>query len=99
MDSDKILVMNTGQAVEFGTPYELLQNKDGYLSKMVRETGSVMETKLKRVAKEKFISQTESNECKYENKIDESSTLPAPNDRGTNNISAKSDASKDEENK
>lgn len=40
MNSDKILVMDAGLLVEFDHPYVLLQNKNGFLSKMVEETGS-----------------------------------------------------------
>lgn len=39
MDSDKILVMNAGVDVEFDHPHKLLQNKEGYLYKMVETTG------------------------------------------------------------
>jgi len=40
MDSDKVLVMDAGTMVEFDHPYNLLKNKDGYLYKMVEQTGS-----------------------------------------------------------
>lgn len=39
MDSDKVLVMDAGKMVEFDHPYSLLQNKDGFLYKMVQQTG------------------------------------------------------------
>lgn len=54
MDSDKILVMNAGRMVEFGPPHELLQDENGYLSVMVRQTGKEMEQKLKRIAREVY---------------------------------------------
>lgn len=38
MDSDRILVMDTGTPVELGHPYELLKS-DGYLRKLAEETG------------------------------------------------------------
>lgn len=36
MDSDKLLVMDAGKIVEFGHPYNLLKNEDGYLFKMAK---------------------------------------------------------------
>lgn len=54
MDSDQVLVMDAGQAVEFGPPHELLQNPDGYFTKMLKETGKNMESKLRKVAEEYY---------------------------------------------
>jgi ABC-type multidrug transport system fused ATPase/permease subunit len=39
MDYDCILVMSDGKAAEFGTPAELLSNKDGLFSELVESTG------------------------------------------------------------
>lgn len=39
MDSDRVLVVDAGYAVEFGHPYELLQKSDGYLRQLVEQTG------------------------------------------------------------
>lgn len=39
MDSDRVLVMNFGEAVEFDHPYILLQNSNGYFARMVQQTG------------------------------------------------------------
>lgn len=39
MDSDRVIVMVEGTVVEFDHPYELLKNKNGFLSKMVHQTG------------------------------------------------------------
>lgn len=55
MDSDKVLVMDSGEAVEFGHPHELLKNSDGHFAKMVKETGTEMETMLRKVAKDDFV--------------------------------------------
>jgi len=40
MDSDRVLVMDAGTMVEFDHPYNLLKNKDGFLYKMVEQTGT-----------------------------------------------------------
>lgn len=50
LDSDKILVMDQGKVVEFDHPYVLLQEKDGFFSRMVESTGDVMSNHLKNVA-------------------------------------------------
>jgi ATP-binding cassette, subfamily C (CFTR/MRP), member 4 len=55
MDSDKILVMNSGTVVEFDHPYNLLKNKDGYLHKMVEQTGHSNAQSLHNLAYEVFI--------------------------------------------
>lgn len=57
MDSDKVLVMEAGEAVEFDSPHELLKNPEGYLSKMLKETGPSMEAKLRKIADEAFMTQ------------------------------------------
>lgn len=40
MDSDKVLVMDGGQVIEFDHPFALLQNQEGIFYKLVKETGS-----------------------------------------------------------
>lgn len=52
MDSDKVLVMDHGRAIEFDHPYILLQHKRGHFSNMVQETGKSMAEQLKRSAQE-----------------------------------------------
>lgn len=54
MDSDKVLVMDAGQAVEFDHPHVLLQNQEGYLTKMLRETDQHTERMLRQVAEINF---------------------------------------------
>ncbi|KAF5273657.1 hypothetical protein FQR65_LT04657 [Abscondita terminalis] len=66
MDSDKVLVMDAGRAVEFGHPYELLQVPDGYFSKMLKETGSGMESKLRKIAEECYKSKIARRETKVD---------------------------------
>lgn len=51
MDSDKVLVMDAGRAVEFGSPYELLtESKLGIFHGMVKQTGSATSESLFKVA-------------------------------------------------
>ncbi|KAI5635385.1 ABC transporter domain-containing protein [Phthorimaea operculella] len=50
MDSDKVLVMDAGQMVEFDHPHILLQKPDGILRGMVDQTGRHMAETLARVA-------------------------------------------------
>ncbi|XP_075166626.1 putative multidrug resistance-associated protein lethal(2)03659 [Haematobia irritans] len=51
MDSDKVLVMDAGRAVEFGTPYELLtQSKEGVFLGMVKQTGNATFESLFKIA-------------------------------------------------
>ncbi|KRT79574.1 ABC transporter ATP-binding protein, partial [Oryctes borbonicus] len=54
MDSDKILVMAAGKMVEYDQPYKLLQNTNGFLYKMVEETGPVIMEQLINVAMETY---------------------------------------------
>ncbi|XP_018045492.1 PREDICTED: probable multidrug resistance-associated protein lethal(2)03659 [Atta colombica] len=51
MDSDRILVMDAGNAVEFDHPHMLLQKESGYLKSMVQETGTAMAEALAGVAR------------------------------------------------
>ncbi|KAG4069579.1 hypothetical protein HA402_006945 [Bradysia odoriphaga] len=54
MDSDKVLVMDAGRAVEFGSPYELLTTKTGprIFHGMVQETGRGTYDKLFQITKQ-----------------------------------------------
>lgn len=52
MDSDRVLVMDAGCMVEFGRPFDLLQNKQGVFYGMVQQTGKVMAEALYRVAEQ-----------------------------------------------
>uniref|UniRef100_A0A146LYI9 Cystic fibrosis transmembrane conductance regulator n=6 Tax=Lygus hesperus TaxID=30085 RepID=A0A146LYI9_LYGHE len=54
MDCDKILVMAAGKVVEYDHPHVLLQNPEGYLWNMVKQTGSSTSEVLKGIASEKF---------------------------------------------
>lgn len=52
MDSDKVLVMDAGEMVEFDHPHNLLQNNNGFLYKMVEQTGQATADLLHGVAAE-----------------------------------------------
>lgn len=52
MDSDKIVVMDNGQVVEYDHPHVLLRRKNGVFSKMVDSTGDKTSKYLKKVAEE-----------------------------------------------
>lgn len=54
IDSDRILVMDAGVAVEFEAPYLLMQNKAGIFSKMVEALGPQEYDRLFAIAKEKY---------------------------------------------
>lgn len=56
MDSDRILVMDAGNAVEFDHPHVLLQNTKSYLYSMVQETGQAMANALIGIARESYAS-------------------------------------------
>ncbi|KAL3283296.1 hypothetical protein HHI36_006444 [Cryptolaemus montrouzieri] len=53
MDSDKVIVMDAGQIQEFDSPHNLLQDHNGFFSKMLSETGPAMEKKLRNVAEKR----------------------------------------------
>lgn len=53
MDSDRIIVMNAGNAVEFDIPHVLLQSSQSVLKHMVEASGGEAET-LKKAASESF---------------------------------------------
>lgn len=54
IDSDRVLVMNAGVAVEFDAPYILLQNKEGVFRKMTEELGIQEFDRLFAITKEKY---------------------------------------------
>lgn len=58
IDSDKVLVMDAGSAVEFDHAHELLRKKEGYFTTMVKQTGPNMEAKLRQLAKEAYQKET-----------------------------------------
>lgn len=52
MDNDKILVIDAGNAVEYGHPFELLKRSDGHLRQLVDQTGAATSEILMRIAAE-----------------------------------------------
>lgn len=54
MDSERVLVMDAGRVVEFDHSYNLLKNKDGFLYKMVEQTGIITSELLHSMASESF---------------------------------------------
>ncbi|XP_053685764.1 probable multidrug resistance-associated protein lethal(2)03659 [Sabethes cyaneus] len=54
MDSDRVLVMDAGRAVEFGHPHELLRQSKGFLRSLVNQTGEATAAQLTAVAEKNF---------------------------------------------
>ncbi|XP_057653044.1 ATP-binding cassette sub-family C member 4-like [Diorhabda carinulata] len=54
MDSDKVLVMDSGNIAEFDHPHLLLQNKNGVFYNMVIETGRATSEQLKKIAADSY---------------------------------------------
>ena len=50
IDSDRVLVLDAGQVIEFDSPYNLLQNANGTFYDMVETTGKGMKEMLKEIA-------------------------------------------------
>lgn len=58
MASDRVLVMDAGEAVEFEHAHQLLERSNGYLTKLVDETGITTARQLKQMAKQSFDKNT-----------------------------------------
>lgn len=56
IDSDRVVVMDTGRAVEFDEPHKLLQNTNGIFFDMVKTLGKSESQRLSQVALEKYNS-------------------------------------------
>lgn len=54
MDSDKVLVMGSGEILEFDHPYILLSDPNSQFSSMVRETGEKNSKTLFEVSKDAY---------------------------------------------
>ncbi|XP_050401602.2 ATP-binding cassette sub-family C member 4 isoform X1 [Patella vulgata] len=51
MDCDRILVLHDGEVKEFDTPYNLLQEEDGYFTNLVDQTGVQQAAELRNLAR------------------------------------------------
>ena len=56
IDYDRILVLDDGKVAEFGRPEELLENKDGHLTRMMASMGASTDQKLRRKSREGWSS-------------------------------------------
>lgn len=65
IDSDRVLVMDAGKAIEFDEAYNLMQRNDSIFNEMVKALGEHEYDRLKELAKHKYDS-------KRKNKINES---------------------------
>ncbi|XP_038063976.1 multidrug resistance-associated protein 4-like [Patiria miniata] len=54
MDSDRIMVLDAGELIEFDQPHTLLQRADSMLSKLVEQTGKAESSDLMEVARKHF---------------------------------------------
>lgn len=63
IDSDRVLVMDAGQVVEFDTPLALLNISDSSFARLVSETGAESFAKLKSIAEAKEQSRLEDNKA------------------------------------
>lgn len=54
IDSDRIMVLDTGAIIEYDQPHVLLSNTNGAFHKMVEATGPQEFEKLSHIAKEKY---------------------------------------------
>lgn len=55
MDSDAVIVMHAGELVEIGHPYILLQNTDGFFSKLVQDNEASVAKKLQNMASQTYL--------------------------------------------
>ena len=61
IDSDRVLVLDAGQIIEFDLPHNLLQNPNGTFHEMVETTGKGMKEMLKKIAKEVYETKTKAH--------------------------------------
>lgn len=56
MDSDRILVMDNGRAIEFDQPYKLLKKENGIFAGMLKASGSTEFKRLTEMASDRYRS-------------------------------------------
>ncbi|XP_023244548.1 multidrug resistance-associated protein 4-like [Centruroides sculpturatus] len=56
IDSDRVLVLDTGKLQEFDSPYALLKNVNGIFYNLVKKMGVISMNELYKIAKEKYYS-------------------------------------------
>ena len=61
MDSDRIMVLDQGQLVEFDTPQALLQNSEGLFYSMVAQTGPQEQQRLMAIAQQSQLQRSAIN--------------------------------------
>ncbi|CAG2104617.1 unnamed protein product, partial [Medioppia subpectinata] len=71
IDSDKVMVLDAGQVVEYDIPHHLLDTSDSVFSKLVKQTGKEMSTKLKQMAKQYYYHKNGINFDNKDNEIKE----------------------------
>lgn len=57
MNCDKVLILDHGRIIEFGQPYQLIQNSKGHLRKLIEQTDSANMFELIRMAESNFCKQ------------------------------------------
>ena len=61
IDSDRVLVMDAGNAAELDVPHKLMQNEDGIFHGMVKALGDQEFERLSQIAQEQLNSNRKSN--------------------------------------
>lgn len=65
IDSDRVLVMQSGVAIEFDDPFTLLQNEEGVFYKMVKALGDFEFERLFTIAKDIYNNARNSYSSSY----------------------------------
>ncbi|XP_023238587.1 multidrug resistance-associated protein 4-like [Centruroides sculpturatus] len=64
IDSDRVLVLDTGKLQEFDSPYALLKNVNGIFYNLVKKTGVTSMNELYKIAKEKYYAKVRVEQTK-----------------------------------